>query len=180
MFNPRAVALLATPLLAVATLLILFAMRHPEEPDPSTAVPPAARDGDTGSAQLTNAQPSTLQEQLESLDSILRELEGLTGPASVTELQELTEELATTTAVIQHAAPGSLREPLAETYFQVTLASIELLDRIEVAADAGGALLSARNIAKFGRDAVTQYLVDTQLEVTREGEPAALATIDST
>jgi len=179
MFKRRAVALLATPLLAFAALATLFAIRHHEDPDPAAAVPPAARDGDRGSAQLTNAQGAALQEQLEHLDGILRELEGLTGPATASELQQLTEGLASTTAVIQDAAPGSLREPLAETYFHVTVASIELLDRLEIAADARAAWLSARNIARFGRDTVTQYLVDTQLEVTREDEPASAASLDS-
>lgn len=177
MFKRRAVALFATPLLAIAAIATLFAIRHLEDPDPGAAVPPAARDGD--SAQLTNAQGVALQKQLEHLDGILRGLEGLTEPATVSDLQELTEELAFTTAVIQDAAPGSLREPLAETYFQVTVASLELLDRIEVAADARAALLSARNIARFGRDTVTQYLVDTQLEVTRDGEPVDLTIADS-
>lgn len=179
MFKRRVVALLAIPLLALAAITTLFAMRQHEDPDPSAAVPPATRHGETGSAELTNASGSALQQQLQRLDAILRELEALTDPASVAELQELTEELASTTAVIQDAAPGSLREPLAESYFHVTVASIELLDHIEVAADARAALLSARNIARFGRDTVAQYLLDSQREVTREGEPTEATTLDS-
>lgn len=180
MIKRRALALLATPLLVIAAIATLSAMRHHEDPDPAAAVPPASRDSQTGSSELTNAAGSALQQQLDHLDGILRELEGLTDPATVSDLQQLTEELAFTTAVIQDAAPGSLREPLAESYFQVTIASIDLLDRIEVAADAGAALLSARNIARFGRDTVTQYLVETQGEVTRESEPTELTTADST
>jgi hypothetical protein len=173
----KALPLLAAPLLAAGAIAILLAARHLNDPDPTAAVPPgqSASDGETGSANVQRLDAS-LRGQLDDLTGILDELERLDGPASVTDLQQLTEELASTTAIVSDAELGALEDQLATGYFEVTVASLELLGRIEIETDAVAALLSARNIAEFGRDTIARYIVDTQIEVSQEPDAPAQLT----
>jgi hypothetical protein len=174
MFKRRTLALLVIPLSVAAVIAILLAVRPFEDADPSAAVQ-SGRDApgqdatgrDGGSAIVQRASPSALLRQLDDLARVLQGLEALDVPAHVTDLQQLTEEIASTTALISDAEPGSLEDQFATGYFRVTVASLELLGRIDIDPDARGALLSARNIAQLGRDTIARYIVDTQIDVAR-------------
>ena len=76
-----------------------------------------------------------------------------------------------------HAAPSSLPDELASRYFETTLDSLKLLDRIAVAEDANASLISARGIAEFGRDTVARYLVETQFELHRQPDELRLRSV---
>ena len=175
MLKRALIALLATPLLAAGAVAILLAMRHHEDPDRAAAVPRAQTPEElksSAAAVVTETDELTLLQRTRRLERMLEVLQTRERPVTVAELQLLTEELASTTALIRDAAPGSLPELDVTTYFAITLSSLDLLSDLDVADDASAALISARGIAEFGRETVAQYLVATQFEVSRPQEEA--------
>ena len=179
MLKRRLLALLATPLLAAGAIAILLAVRHQQEHEAAVAVPPVQPGPNEGHGMATvvSDDHAALQSRLDGLTLLLRRLDESSPPATVAELQLLTEELASTTALIRDAAPSSLPDELASRYFETTLDSLKLLDRIAVAEDANASLISARGIAEFGRDTVARYLVETQFELHRQPDELRLRSV---
>ena len=178
MLKRRLLALLATPLLAAGAIAILLAVRHQQQHEAAVAVPPVQPGPDEGHGTATVVGAHlALHARLDGLALLLRRLDESSSPATVAELQLLTEELASTTALIRDAAPASLPDELASQYFETTLDTLKLLDRIAVAEDANASLISARGIAEFGRDTVVRYLVETQFEVPRQPDELRLRSV---
>jgi hypothetical protein len=183
MLKRALIALLATPLIAIAAVAIMFAVRQNDEPDPTIVTPPASPSaGDASERTVAVAGDRSPRGRVDRIGQLIEELHGQRAgvPASIQQLQLLTEELASMTAIVRDAEPAGLQDRLVTDYFAMTVTSLQVLEGLLVAEGAEAALISARGIAEFGRDTVAQYLVDTQFEVNRRAAEAELKTADGT